>query len=232
MTSDQQPSEPVHVIHRQGVTFGDRRRWEEVVATADSFGRPCTVGADTLASLAGPGFDENSGRDMAVVLGACRQLTDRGHTVLLAHHPSKYGQGTGGIRMRGHTALWGEVDAVLEFTRPDRAEPVAVVRMEPKDADLRIVRLRWDPVTFHLAAEEGLSRLTVTTLAATIEALHAGEPVRTEAIRAQFPGYGRTVFNERLSEAVEAALVRRSGRGKATGYTPATADDRDTERWT
>jgi hypothetical protein len=47
MTLDREPTAPVHIIHRKGVTFGDRASWDAVVATVGSFGRPCTVAVDT-----------------------------------------------------------------------------------------------------------------------------------------------------------------------------------------
>jgi hypothetical protein len=168
---------------------------------------------------------------MAVATGACRRLTDAGHTVLLAHHPSKHSDGSGGVRMRGHTSLWGEVDAVLEFTRPDRGEPAGVIRMEPKDSDLRIVRFKWNGETFRLQTHDGMTSLTITTIAATVRALYVDGPVPTEAIRNQFPAHGRTAFSERLSEAVDEGLIRRSGRGKRTAYSPADADDSILESW-
>lgn len=225
MADHRPPTEPVHIIHRRGVTFGDRERWDSVLAVVSGFGRSCVVGCDTLASLAGAGFDENSGRDMAVALAALRRLTDTGATVLLGHHPAKHGEGTGGIRMRGHTSLWGEVDGVLEFTRPDRAEDSGVIRIEPKDADLRIVRFEWSRDTFLLEPADS-PIMTARAIAATVAALFTDEPIKADAIRAQFPGHGRTAFADRLGEAVDAGLLRRVGRGKATGYCPSeVADD-------
>lgn len=220
MTDARPITEPVHVIHRRGVTFGDTARWDDVVAVVASYGRPCVVGCDTLASLAGPGFDENSGRDMAVALGALRRLTDAGATVLLGHHPAKHGEGTGGIRMRGHTSLWGEVDGVLEFTRPDRGEDAGVIRIEPKDGELRLIRFSWDRDTFLLDAAADMPIMTARTIAATVGALYVGDPIPTDKVRAQFPAHGRTVFQERLAEAVAGGLVTRLGRGKSTAYAP------------
>ena len=143
--------------------------WRDVRATAGiasssswpPTGRERSWSCDTVASLAGPGFDENSGRDMATVLAALRRLGDAGATVAACHHPAKHGEGTGGIRLRGHSSLWGEVDGVLEFTRPDRSIEAGLVRIEPKDGDLRLVPFRWDRETFLLEPEAGIVPVTV-----------------------------------------------------------------------
>lgn len=224
MTDAAPPTEPVIVVHRQGVTFGDASRWSSVVELVRQItrrtGHAPLVVLDTLASLAGAGFDENSGKDMAVVLAAVRQLTDLGATVILAHHPAKHGDGDGGIRMRGHTSLWGETDVTLEFRRPDRAVEAGMVRAEPKDGDLAILRFTWDRETFLLAPEETAGIMTARTIADMVALVATREPVTSEAIFVKFTGHGRTAFLDRLGQAVDAQLVARVGRGKGTRYQP------------
>jgi hypothetical protein len=228
MTAQDAPTEPVVVMHRAGVTFGDPRRWDAVVAVVAAYaaaGRPPFVALDTLASLSGPGFNENSGEDMGAALGAIRRLTDLGATVALGHHPAKHAEGSGGIIMRGHSSLHGEVDGSLQFTRPDREAEAGLIRGEPKDADLVLVRFNWSRETFLLERADTVSLLTARTLAAVVGALYAGDPLSADRIRAEFPGHGRSVFAVRLAEAVDAGLIRRSGRGRATVYESSTAPD-------
>lgn len=225
------PVQDVQVIHRQGATFGDREGWRRVVDVVAAFERPPFVVADTLASLSGPGFDENSGKDMGVALGALRQLTDVGATAALVHHPSKHGEGTGGIRMRGHTSLWGEVDGVFEFTRPDRAVDGGLIRIEPKDGELLLMPFKWNRDTFLLETDSVGRFLTAQAIAEVVAALYREDtPLRSEEIAAKFPQHGATRFMERLSEAVDLGLITRTGKGKATRYAPGErgrfADDR------
>lgn len=211
---------PVHIIHRAGVTFGDRASWDQVVAVVEALGPGTFVFADTVASLAGAGFDENSGRDMAVVLGSARRLCDAGATVVLAHHPSKNGAGTGGGRLRGHSSLHGEIDGTLEFTRPDRAVEAGIIRLEPKDGDLKILSFRWDRETFLLDLDGRSRIMTAVAVAEMVEVLYDGSGVTAERIGAEFPGHGRTVVRDRIAEAVTAGLIARIGRGPATRYVP------------
>lgn len=227
------PSAPVWIVHRAGVTFGDPGAWRRVCDLVADLGPRTFVVCDTIASLAGPGFDENSGRDMATVLAALRQLGDAGATVVAVHHPAKHGDGTGGIRLRGHTSLWGEVDGTLEFTRPDRAAEAGMVRVEPKDGDLRLLHFRWDRATFLLAADEAALPLTTATLASVLEALYDGDGLTAARIGAEFAGHGRSIVARRLAEAVDAGLIARIGRAKSTAYIPIPramrVDDRDSE---
>ena len=220
MSATLQPAAPVWVVHRSGVTFGDRSSWRRVVALVRELGPRTFVVADTVASLAGPGFDENSGRDMAVVLGALRELVDAGATVAALHHPAKHGEGNGGIRMRGHTSLWGEVDGTIEFSRPDRSVEAGLARVEPKDGDLHLIPFRWDRSTFLLEQDAGVLPLTAASVASIVEALYVGSPLSAGRIAAEFTGHGRTIILERIREAVDAGLLARLGRGKATGYVP------------
>ena len=220
MTRSLRPVCPVRIVQRAGVTFGDQESWDRVVDLVTAYGSGTFVVCDTIASLAGSGFDENSGRDMAVVLRSLGRLVEAGATVAALHHPNKHGDGVGGIRLRGHSSLWGAVDGMLEFTRPTRSVDAAFVRVEPKDGDLRLIHFRWNRETFLL---EGVVRPVASTpaaIAAVVEALYKGEPLTAERIHAEFPGQGRSAFLGRLADTVEAGLIGRTGRGKATRYVP------------
>lgn len=230
-TADAYPTEEVVVIHRAGVTFGNAEAWAGVVEVVRRLARPLAV-IDTLASLAGLGFDENSGKDMAIVLGRVRELVDNGATVLLCHHPSKHGEGNGGARMRGHTSLWGDVDGVLEFTRPDRAVDAGLIRAEPKDGEFALIPFRWNRDTFLLEADETQRFLTAQVIAEVVREIYRETPLTAETIAARFPGHGRTTFRDRLSEAVDLGLIARQNKGPATRYVPGiSADDTAAEGW-
>jgi hypothetical protein len=209
---------PVRIIHRAGVTFGDRASWARVREAVQDLGRRSFVVADTIASLAGPGFDENSGKDMAVVLAALRQLTDLGATVMACHHPNKHGEGNGGVRMRGHSSLWGEVDATLEFKRPDREDNTGTIVAEPKDGDISFLRFTWSRETFLMDLGNVVRILTARTLAEVVEALDAGEGVTSERIGSHFATHKRSSVMAKLAEAVSLGLVRKAGNSTATRY--------------
>jgi hypothetical protein len=76
--------------------------------------RPSLVVVDTLA-MAMIGGDENSTRDMGMVMAACRQLARQsGTAVMLVHHI-----GRGGQHERGSTALRGNADTMIKVSQAD-----------------------------------------------------------------------------------------------------------------
>lgn len=76
--------------------------------------KPAMVVIDTLA-MAMAGADENSARDMGIVIGTCRQLTyDTGAAVLLVHHVGK-----AGVSERGSGALRGNADVMIRISPAD-----------------------------------------------------------------------------------------------------------------
>jgi hypothetical protein len=214
------PSEPFAVLHRQNVQFGTET-WALVTKALLDLGRPALVLLDTEASLSRPGFDENSGKDTGVVLDCIRRIqAEFDATVILNVHPSKYGQGPAGAKVRGHTSLWGEADAVWEYRRPSRAEASGMLVADVKDGDRLVLPFRWDRDTFLLEPGERLV-LTPASVAAIVQALWQEEPLRSEAIVQKFsPNHGRTAVLNALAGAVELGLVGRLGRGTSTRYAP------------
>ena len=101
------PQSDVWVCYRECPSFEDRVTWNGVVERARSLDSPPFVVLDTLASLAGCAFDENSGKAMAAVLDSVTRLTDVGATVALVHHPAKNAEGPASTRIRGHGSLAG-----------------------------------------------------------------------------------------------------------------------------
>jgi hypothetical protein len=215
MVGEAMPSEPVMVLHRRGVTFG--RGWDTVRRTLDGFGRPALVGLDTLASLSGPGFDENSGQDMALALAAMRGIvTDYGATVLLAHHPAKHSDGAGGATLRGHSSLFGEIDGVISMRRHARETTTGTLTAEPKDGERVVMGFEWDVDTFRLRPS-GIVLLTIDAIAETIAG--AGGSVDGDQIVAAFPGRPERTVYQRLTEAIESGAVERIGKRRFYRYT-------------
>lgn len=76
--------------------------------------KPCIVFVDTLA-MAMSGGDENSARDMGILLRACRTIVQKAKTtVVLMHHV-----GASTIRERGSTALRGNADVMIRVSPAD-----------------------------------------------------------------------------------------------------------------
>jgi hypothetical protein len=221
MTADgRMPIQPFGVLHRRGVQFGSPS-WNRVTDALRAYGRRALVLLDTEASLSRPGFDENSGRDTGIVLDCIRQIQGEfDATVILNVHPSKYAQGAAGAKVRGHTSLWGEADAIWEYQRPNRADESGMLVADVKDGGRLVLPFRWNRDTFLLQPGERLTLIT-TTVAAVVRALWQGEPLASEAIVQKFaPNHKRTAVLSKLAEAVVDGLVKRTGNGKSTRYHP------------
>lgn len=221
MTRDgRMPTEEFGVLHRRNVQFG-MDTWSLVTDTLGDFGRPALVLLDTEASLSRPGFDENSGKDTGIVLDSIRRIqADFDATVILNVHPSKHGQGPAGARVRGHSSLWGEADAIWEFQRPRRADASGILIANVKDGDRQVLPFQWNRATFLLEPSERLT-LSPTSVAEIVRALWQGEPLRSEEIVKRFaPKHGRSAVMRDLTKAVDQDLVRRYGDGNSTRYAP------------
>lgn len=111
----------------QAVLFldeGDVDDLEAAIAALDE--RPRLVVIDTLAR-AMTGGDENSARDMGMVIAGAERLRADGTSVLLVHHLNRQG----GIR--GSSALTGALDTLVEAKRV--GERVTLVCRKQKDAE-------------------------------------------------------------------------------------------------
>ena len=214
------PMQRFDILHRRGVQFGSST-WTLVTDALSDFARPALVVLDTEASLAPPGFDENSGRDTGLVLHCIRAMqADHDATVVLNVHPSKYAQGPAGAKVRGHTSLWGEADAVWEYQRPDRASETGLLVADIKDGDRALLPFRWSRDTFLLEPGERLA-LTASSVAAVVRAIWRGEPLRSEQVVQRFtPAHGRTAVLDRLAQAIASGMVGVTGGGRTTRYYP------------
>jgi hypothetical protein len=137
------PAHPFIVILNKvrisAATAPDQHPWSDVISLigrlhADT-GKRVLLIVDTLTSCAPVGFDENSGESVMQVLTLLKQARDAGATIILVHHFSKAGHANGSDSMgiRGHTALYGDVDGTVIFERPDEMKPNGVMRPRPKD---------------------------------------------------------------------------------------------------
>jgi AAA domain len=117
---------------------------------------------DTLAT-ASEGADENSGKDMSVVLANATRIEEEcGVHVMIIHHLN-----AGGSKVRGHTSLHGNVDQVLLVTN-DEATKIKTLHMRKLKDDesgkkqnftLTQVKLGYDPET-----ERDITSCVVTTI--------------------------------------------------------------------
>lgn len=94
---------------------------------------------DTL-NRAAPGADENSSRDMGLIIAAATQLqTLIGGLVILVHHTGK----DASKGLRGHSSLHAALDAVIEVRRDgDRREWVNVKVKDGKDGNAHPFKLK------------------------------------------------------------------------------------------
>ncbi|WP_232291540.1 AAA family ATPase [Polaromonas sp. JS666] len=99
----------------QPFRLNDRADCLALAAAIDHAGGTDVVVVDTL-NRAAPGTDENSSRDMGIILDHCNELQRMfGGLLLLVHHTGK----DAAKGMRGHSSLHAALDAAIEVTRTD-----------------------------------------------------------------------------------------------------------------
>jgi hypothetical protein len=148
------PTLPGRIIHRRGVRFDDPRSWRQVRDALARLEQPTLLVLDPLRDMLEG--DENDSKTISAVARAIHAiLRDFDHvTVVLLHHLTKRGDGDGGQRLRGSSALWATADCTLILkTDPipdDTAEAGDVelrgsVSVEPRNAQRGRFFWRWDP---------------------------------------------------------------------------------------
>lgn len=107
------------------------------VAIEDAGGADVVV-IDTL-NRAAPGTDENSSRDMGLIIEATKELQGMtGGLVLLVHHAGK----DSSKGMRGHSSLHAALDVAIEVTRSeDRREWIVAKSKDGTDGEAHPFRL-------------------------------------------------------------------------------------------
>jgi hypothetical protein len=113
----------VHAWERQNGPMSDRLAFvvqpfnltdaNDVADLAAMCPRPCVIFIDTL-NRAAPGVDENSSKDMGIVIDRAKQLqvATGGLIVLIAHTGKDASKG-----LRGHSSLFAAIDAAILVTR-------------------------------------------------------------------------------------------------------------------
>lgn len=99
----------------QPFRLNDRSDVLAMASAIDAAGGSDVVIVDTL-NRAAPGADENSSRDMGLILECAKELqSEFGGLLVLVHHTGK----DAGKGMRGHSSLLAALDAAIEVTRTD-----------------------------------------------------------------------------------------------------------------
>jgi hypothetical protein len=100
------------------------------------------VVVDTMARVTAGG-DENSGKDMGLLVAAVAKLQAAGAAVLVVHHPGK----DTGKGMRGHSSLQGALDTEIE-AKPTGERTLSLVCRKQKEAmEFLPIRLSLQVVT-------------------------------------------------------------------------------------
>lgn len=112
---------------------------EDVDALARGIPAGAVVFLDTL-NAAAPGLDENSSRDMGLILEASKRLQRlTGGLVVLVHHCGK----DGAKGLRGHSSLLAALDCAVEVARNGEARHWRIAKSkESEDGTRRGFRLR------------------------------------------------------------------------------------------
>ena len=112
---------------------------EEIQSIAKRFDVPLRmIVIDTLATATG-GADENSGRDMGLVIQNVAKInTATGAHVCLVHHMN-----AGGTKLRGHTSIYANIDQVILVERNETTKVRTAVLDKQKDAEARL-RLQFE----------------------------------------------------------------------------------------
>ena len=124
----------------QSITVASKKGFKITEASAKSLVAYCEandVGLvlfDSLTRL--HDADENSAKEMAVVMNDFAQLTRKGIAVILIHHnrkPAPFGSGGGATEMRGSVDIWAAVDAQISLKRSDNR--ITVTQNKNRDAE-------------------------------------------------------------------------------------------------
>lgn len=122
----------------QSFNLTDRADVLALAAAIDDAGGADVLVIDTL-NRAAPGTDENSSRDMGLIIEATKELQGMtGGLVLLVHHAGK--DSTKG--MRGHSSLHAALDVAIEVSRSeDRREWIVAKSKDGTDGEAHPFRL-------------------------------------------------------------------------------------------
>lgn len=150
---------------------------------------------DTLAQAA-PGYDENSGQDMSMVLAGCRMIQQTvGGLVVLVHHTRK----DDAKSLRGHSSLLAALDGAIEVRRSgDQREWVIAKAKDDADGGAHSFRLQTvelgvdddgEPVTSCVVVPEDAPAASVSRTGR----LPTGSKIGLDALREAIADKGRTM---------------------------------------
>lgn len=119
---------PIDLYHPEGDT---QKLIDEIKGITGTFETPLRmVIIDTLATATG-GADENSGRDMGLVMQNIAKINAAtGAHVSLVHHLN-----AGGTKLRGHTSVYANIDQVILVTRNETTKVRTAVLDKQKDSE-------------------------------------------------------------------------------------------------
>jgi hypothetical protein len=174
------PEARLHIKTRRGVMLDEPAGLAQIAAWIEETGAD-VLRVDPLARhMTG---DENSNKDMGVVVRAIDSLIERyGVAVIVAHHPSKPSKDgeaarTGGMRLRGASALFGAADTVVMMDRDEsgfaltwelRHEAAPDVMRLMRTDDLWLVPIGPDPELVAVAALTATAPLTYNVLVGAV----------------------------------------------------------------
>ena len=150
---------------------------------------------DTLATATG-GADENSGKDMGLVMANIAKINlVTGAHVCLVHHMN-----AGGTKLRGHTSIFANVDQVLLVTRNETTKVRTVVLEKQKD-DESGGRFQFDLMAVDLAigADDKPIRSCVCLPLGEKEAIRRTEEVKGVVLAADEVIFMRALFEAEKS---------------------------------
>jgi hypothetical protein len=143
---------PIDIYHS---SEGVDQLIEEINAHARVLEAPLRlVVIDTLAT-ATPGADENSGRDMSMVLGNVAKISEKcGCHVMLVHHLN-----AAGAKLRGHTSVYANVGQVLLVER-DEETGIRTVKLDKQKDDEDGKTMKFELMQITIGADEDGQKIT------------------------------------------------------------------------
>ena len=158
-----QPDLPARLMFRQGIRFDDPRSWQFVRDELNRLAQPTLLVLDPLRDML-VGDENDSSTISAINRSVHAILADFPDvTVILLHHLNKRGDGEGGSRLRGSSALWGTADNTIIWKAdpiPDDTPEGAEVPLrgkayvEPRTAARAVIAWAWEPETGEIVPAE------------------------------------------------------------------------------
>ena len=175
--------------------------------------RDALVIVDTQAK-ASAGLDENSARDMGLLVAALDLLREASHgCVLVVHHEPRNGE-----NLRGSTALEGAADTILRAAKDGMI--VTVETTKQKDAEepgpLRLA-LRSRGASLALTRDTGADRVTASDGVVLAALQMIGGDVSSTTLK-QAAGLAPATFYRSIAALIDRGLIHKVVQGRNTWY--------------